>query len=85
MSVWLLDCLSPEQLLLRFLLLWLLVTRACTHVGVLCRTISLLTTASDAERTLEGAHATHSTGMFACPIQQSVLPKRVNALERGIA
>ena len=26
MSVWLLDCLSPEQLLLRFLLLWLLVT-----------------------------------------------------------
>ena len=26
MSVWLLDCLSLEQLLLRFLLLWLLVT-----------------------------------------------------------
>jgi len=25
MSVWLLDCLSPQQLLLRFLLLWLLV------------------------------------------------------------
>src|SRR5262245_21820522 len=34
MSVWLLDCLSPEELLLRFLLLWLLVTSStCPSTG----------------------------------------------------
>ena len=31
MSVWLLDCLSPEQVLLRFLLLWLLVPSSACH------------------------------------------------------
>jgi len=33
MSVWLLDCLSPELLLLQFLLLWLLVIRKSNMSG----------------------------------------------------
>src|SRR6516164_11220058 len=35
MCVWLLDCLSPEQLLLPFLLLWLLVNSStCPSIGL---------------------------------------------------